>query len=114
MEAAQIVASVPRLLIRVVDLDAVSYATKLVRLDFPKHRFRDMEPEFQEEGSVVVHILLVRTCVDIVKVGVDNLIVWIEDCAENIDQRTVIAHRHGHRCALCVICFEDVLGHRLS
>jgi hypothetical protein len=49
-----------------VDLDAVSYATKLVRLDFPKHQFRDMEPEFQQVTGAPCALFVSKMCWDIV------------------------------------------------
>jgi hypothetical protein len=62
-----------------VDLDPISNATELVRLDLPKNRLWNMEPEFLEDGSVIVNILLMYTCVVIIEVGIDDLIVRCDD-----------------------------------
>jgi len=69
-------AGTPGLLVDNVRHNPVSDSQALVRCDFSEDRLRDVKPEFLKYWPIVVHVLLVRPGIIVVKIGIGDFTVF--------------------------------------
>jgi len=78
---------------------SVASARELVPFHFEEHLLRHPNAQSSKRATEVVHVLLIKACLLIVKVRVEWRVFFAfsEDRTEDIVERTVITqcHRHG-------------------
>jgi hypothetical protein len=95
-----------------VHYDPIPNPIALVPLDLAENMRRNVNSKSGKYWPKVSNVLLTRTGVWVVKIGIHDLAVLCDGRAENIVQWTVISHCYGHTLAFGVLRSERMLRHR--
>jgi hypothetical protein len=91
--------------------EAIADNIPLVGLHFVENLFRDVNTESGEHAPVIVHVLLMRSGIVVIEVGVNRLFLIVANEAEDEVKRTVVAESYLDCIALGIDSSEDVLRH---
>jgi hypothetical protein len=94
--------------------DSVANDIRLIRLNLSEHHFRNFNAKSSENRPVVEDVLLMRSGIIVVEIGVNWLSVSIHDGAEDEVEWSIIAEGDGHCDTVAVDSPKYVLRHYCS